>query len=125
LISKWNSKILTSFGIFGLFPLVVQIIGIWSLIDRSGYDIITLLSVIVVALANLIAVMSFFMMLRGFYCSSCVNFSCPVNTVEKSVVDYYLSKNEVMKKAWEDSGYKLGYALFLSGGRSGYTLTAG
>ncbi len=40
--------------------------------------------------------------------SACVNFSCLLNRVPKEVVDEYLMKNEVMRKAWEKAGYKIG-----------------
>jgi hypothetical protein len=43
-----------------------------------------------------------------YFCSKCVNFSCPLNHVPKSMVDEYLERNPVMKEAWEKSGYKLG-----------------
>lgn len=49
-----------------------------------------------------------FRILKTFYCSMCVNFSCPLNTVEKEVVDGYLSKNDVMREAWERAGYRHG-----------------
>jgi len=40
-------------------------------------------------------------------CSRCVNFSCPLNRVPKGVVDDYLRRNQVMREAWEASGYML------------------
>jgi hypothetical protein len=46
--------------------------------------------------------------LRKNNCSRCVNFSCPLNTVPKPLVDAYLERNPVMREAWEASGYKLG-----------------
>ena len=39
-------------------------------------------------------------------CSRCINFSCVFNHVPGYVVDLYLDKNPVMKKAWEEAGYK-------------------
>ncbi len=38
-------------------------------------------------------------------CSKCPNFSCPLNTVPKNIVDEYLRHNIVMRKAWEGQGY--------------------
>jgi hypothetical protein len=40
-------------------------------------------------------------------CTRCINFSCPLNSVPKSVVDQYLLKNPTMLKAWESKGYKI------------------
>lgn len=45
--------------------------------------------------------------MRSFICSRCINFSCPSNTVPKENKDMYLRKNDVMRKAWEESGYRL------------------
>ncbi|MBU0493984.1 MAG: hypothetical protein KKA73_30160 [Chloroflexi bacterium] len=46
--------------------------------------------------------------LRQTGCSRCINFSCPINTVPKPVVDAYLERNPEMRAAWEASGYRLG-----------------
>jgi hypothetical protein len=46
--------------------------------------------------------------LRKNVCTRCVNFSCPMNTVPKPLVDAYLSRNPAMRKAWEANGYRLG-----------------
>ncbi|GAJ03014.1 unnamed protein product, partial [marine sediment metagenome] len=43
--------------------------------------------------------------MRFLSCSKCPNFSCPLNTVPKNVVDDYLRHNTVMQKAWEEQGY--------------------
>jgi hypothetical protein len=40
-------------------------------------------------------------------CSKCPNFSCPLNSVSKGVVDEFLRRNSVMRKAWEDQGYTI------------------
>jgi hypothetical protein len=57
---------------------------------------------------TLLAIIVFLQIIKVYYCAKCVNFSCPLNTVEKRVVDEYLLKNDVMREAWEKSGYKLG-----------------
>jgi hypothetical protein len=49
----------------------------------------------------------FFWTLQKYTCSKCVNFSCLLNRVPKEVVDEYLKRNPVMKKAWEESGWKI------------------
>lgn len=60
------------------------------------------------AVAILASGLSFKSTLRRFFCSVCVNFSCPYNTVPKHTVDAYLRRNPVMRDAWERSGYGLG-----------------
>ena len=40
-------------------------------------------------------------------CAKCINFSCPLNRVPKEVVDDFLNRNPIMKKAWEKAGYRL------------------
>lgn len=40
-------------------------------------------------------------------CPRCVNLSCPLNRVPKKVVDAFLKRNPVMRKAWEKKGYQL------------------
>ncbi|MBD3255708.1 MAG: hypothetical protein GF383_11495 [Candidatus Lokiarchaeota archaeon] len=54
-----------------------------------------------------IGLLSFFAYLKIKVCSKCVNFSCPFNSVKKEIVDDFLKKNRVMKKAWEEEGYIL------------------
>ncbi|MCK4777040.1 MAG: hypothetical protein KAS39_01610, partial [Actinomycetia bacterium] len=58
------------------------------------------------AVFSLWGVILFFWTLQKYTCTKCVNFSCPLNRVEKEVVDQYLRKNPVMRKAWEENGWK-------------------
>jgi len=53
----------------------------------------------------------FFWTLRKYTCSKCVNFSCPLNQVPKEVIDEYLERNPVMRKAWEENGWQIGDAI--------------
>ena len=46
-------------------------------------------------------------LLRRNVCIRCINFSCPMNAVPKTLVDAYLRQNPVMRQAWEQSGYQL------------------
>lgn len=94
---------------FGAFPFITQIYGIWVLVDHfEAYDIIALLGLIGIALATLLAALTFFSSLIIHYCPKCVNFSCPLNRVPKSLINNYLERNPIMKAAWEQSGYKFG-----------------
>ena len=45
--------------------------------------------------------------LFGWLCLRCVNFSCPFNRVPKKVVDAFLREQPEMRKAWEEEGYVL------------------
>jgi len=49
----------------------------------------------------------FFWTLQKYSCSKCVNFSCLLNRVPKQIVDEYLKRNPVMRKAWEENGWKI------------------
>ena len=40
-------------------------------------------------------------------CTRCINFSCPMNSVPKILVDQYLLRNPVILSAWESTGYNL------------------
>lgn len=100
---------ITGFFIFGGFPLLSQAYGILFLaVHYKEYALVALLGLIGIAVATLLTAISFFSVLSIYYCPNCVNFSCPLNKVPKSMVDEYLERNPVMKEAWEKSGYKLG-----------------
>lgn len=46
--------------------------------------------------------------LQKYLCPKCINFSCTMNQVPKEVVDEYLKRNPVMRKAWEEHGWQIG-----------------
>lgn len=48
----------------------------------------------------------FLYVIRQGYCSRCINFSCPLNTVCTSMRDAYLARHPAMREAWEKSGYR-------------------
>ncbi|MGD8397729.1 MAG: hypothetical protein PVG11_02615, partial [Anaerolineae bacterium] len=56
------------------------------------------------ALVGLASVASGVVGVRRTACSRCINFSCPMNTVPKQIVDAYLARNPAMRAAWEASG---------------------
>jgi hypothetical protein len=92
--------------IFFIFPLTVLGYGIFYVSSHFAiYGLISLLGLIGVSFATLLSSISFVAVLKTFFCSQCVNFSCTFNTVPKQVVDAYLKRNPVMKEAWEKSGY--------------------
>lgn len=94
---------------FFALPFFSQVYGIWFLaVDYEEYGSIALLGLIGIAGATLLSYMTMIASLRIHYCPKCINFSCPLNTAPKSMVDEYLEQHPVMKDAWEKSGYKLG-----------------
>jgi len=48
------------------------------------------------------------LLLQYNVCSSCVNFSCPLNNVPAELVDAYLEINPAINKAWIENGYTPG-----------------
>ena len=94
--------------IFFVFPLAIQEYGIWFLsVHYAEYGLISLLGSVGIAVATLATSVSFVLTLRRFFCPKCINFSCPLNPVPKPVIDVYLKKNDVMRKAWEEAGWEI------------------
>lgn len=88
-----------------LFPVLIEAYGIWSLaVNYAEFGLIALLGMIALTLATIMAGLQFFYILIHDFCSKCVNFSCPLNRVPKSMADVYLDKNPVMKEAWAKRG---------------------
>lgn len=90
-----------------IIPALVSLLLIW-LVYSGRYDLVTLGFAIGTFIFMICSSAVFFQIMKTYYCSRCVNFSCPLNTVEKRIVDEYLSKNDVMREAWEKNGYRLG-----------------
>ncbi len=74
-----------------------------------GYPLIFLIigCQFIFLIISIIEILIFFSFLLVKRCGNCVNFSCPFNHVKKEYVDTFLKKNPVMRKAWEDKGYKI------------------
>jgi len=90
-----------------IYPAVASAAALWLTIS-GNHGIITLTAIAGVVILLACAIIAFYQVLRTFFCRMCVNFSCPFNTVEKRIVDEYLMNNDIMREAWEKSGYKLG-----------------
>jgi hypothetical protein len=84
-------QLLIGFIILVGYPLIFLIL--------SGQFILLIISVI--------EIFGFFSFLLLKRCGRCVNFSCPFNRVKKECVDTFLKKNPIMRKAWENKGYKV------------------
>jgi hypothetical protein len=67
-----------------------------------GYPLFSLISEIQLFLLiiYLITVAGFFMTLRTFLCSQCMNFACPLNTVKNEVRRDFFERNPEVAKAW-------------------------
>lgn len=59
------------------------------------------------ALIGVSAAISGVIMLSRSVCSRCIDFSCPMNTIPKELVDTYLRRNPQIRIAWESVGYRL------------------
>ncbi len=108
-MAPWEKTALKiCFSFYGLFPLAGQAYGAWFVAARySAFGLVALMGVIGIALGTLVTMMSFFWLLKNFYCAKCVNFSCPLNTVPKNAVDDFLRRSPGMRDAWEKAGYSL------------------
>ncbi len=93
--------------IFYIGPMGSTVAGVVHML-MSGERILSPIIMALAALALMTAFSStgFVISLRRNFCSKCVNFSCPLNKVDKPVVDQYLLKNDVMREAWIKSGYQ-------------------
>jgi hypothetical protein len=91
-----------------VIPVLVEAYGIWFITTHYGeYGLIALLGMVGITLASIMAGILWVLIMLYAFCSQCVNFSCPLNTVPKSMVDEYLRRNPVMRDAWVKSGYRL------------------
>jgi len=94
--------------IFFIFPLAITGYGLWTVATQyASFGLLPLLGLAGLSIGMLATSLSFVSTLKRFYCTQCVNFSCPLNSVSKPVVDAYLKRNPVMRQAWEASGYTL------------------
>jgi hypothetical protein len=103
-------RFMMSFGVVGMIFFILPVLflgsGIYSLsVSYAQTGLYPLFGLAALLFAGLLSSISFVSTLKTFYCSKCVNFSCPLNTVSKSIADAYLKRNPVMRKAWEAEGY--------------------
>ncbi len=81
---------LGGFTVIWGYPLVFLILGI-QLFLLAIYMLTTI---------------GFFLTLRNFLCSQCMNFACPLNCVDEAVRDLFFARNPVVSKAWGRTGDK-------------------
>ena len=108
-MNRLEKTVLLAFFISLLaIPVLVEAYGIWFIAaNYGGFGLVALLGMVGITLASLMAAVLWVLIMFYAFCSQCVNFSCPLNTVPKSIVDEYLKRNPVMRDAWVKSGYHL------------------
>jgi hypothetical protein len=78
---------LGGFALIWVYPLVFSVMGKqWFLL-------------IVYATATA----GFFITLKLFLCSQCMNFACPLNSVNQDIRQEFLKRNSAVAKGWEGS----------------------
>jgi hypothetical protein len=105
-------KFLMRFAVIGMIFFILPIAAFgygigYLVVNYETFGLLPLVGLSGIAFAMLLASVSFVAVVKTHFCTSCVNFSCPLNTVPKDLVDGYLAKNRVMREAWEKAGYKL------------------
>lgn len=103
-----KTSLLLCFGFLGGFPIFAQAYGIWFMVlNYESFSQAALLGMIWITVVSLFTAITFFFALNIYVCPKCINFSCPLNRVQKSEVDEYLSRNPVIREAWEKRGYTI------------------
>ena len=96
------------FAFMGLFPLISEIYGLcFVYLNNPNLTQFIYMGLIIFLILTIISYFIFISFFLITFCPRCINFSCYFNKVPKSVVDEYLKKNPVIRKAWEKNGYKL------------------
>lgn len=89
-------------------PIAVLGYDIWFIAQElDQYGFAALAAIVGLAAVTAASVVAAGAVMRQYVCRACVNFSCPFNCVPKANVDAYLIQNPVMRRAWEERGYRL------------------
>ncbi len=56
----------------------------------------------------LLSVAGFFMTLKLFFCTQCINLACPLNGVDPATRQEFFERNPAIKEAWEGSSKSVG-----------------
>ncbi len=108
-INKYEKAVTFNGFIFlGAFPIFSELFGIWFLYS-NGFNFLnhSFFGLILILISTTLTCTIFYALFLLLYCPRCVNFSCYFNKVPKLIVDEYLKKNPVIRKAWEKKGYKI------------------
>jgi hypothetical protein len=105
-ITKTEKLAMLTLGAFiDLFPLLA--IG-WGLLEffLNPHENIMIGTLLLILSIIFILIMVYFSkVLLGHACQKCPNFSCAMNKVSSDIINEFLNKNPVMKKAWEEAGW--------------------
>ncbi|NLO63596.1 MAG: hypothetical protein GX099_09265 [Clostridiaceae bacterium] len=110
-MNRLEKVLMIILAVFFLLPMPGVIWGynIWFFFENlSVYGQTLWISVIFLAVMTMFSLLAFAFVMVKYICALCINFSCPFNRVDKQFRDSYLKRNPVMRKAWEESGYRLG-----------------
>jgi hypothetical protein len=68
-----------------------------------GYPLLILIisKQLFLLIVYLITTGSFFLTLTSFLCSQCINFACPLNSVDEKTRSQFFDRNPSIAKAWE------------------------
>ena len=90
------------FLLIGIVPLVSQLYSIWFFLSNNpNASWIIIIGLIGVLLATILSLLMFFSLYLLTFCPRCINFSCQFNKAPKELINEYLKRNPVIKKAWE------------------------
>lgn len=81
----------------------IQLVVGFTIICGYPFPFLILGKQFVLLILTLSGLAIFWGTLLKFTCSKCINFSCFLNRVSKETVDEYLSRNPVIRKAWEET----------------------
>jgi hypothetical protein len=87
-------QLIIGFGILAsilIFPLIILVI--------NAYYLWTV--------PIIIGMLLFLYNVKKYHCIKCFNFSCPFNSLPKPIINEFLRRNPVMRKAWEESGWQM------------------
>ena len=108
-INKYEKAItFIGFVFLAAFPILSELFGIWFLYS-NGFNFFnqSFLVLIFILISTTLTCIIFYAAFLLLYCPRCINFSCYFNKVPKIIIDEYLKKNPVIRKAWEKNGYEL------------------
>ena len=110
-MNRLEKSLMVLLGVVFVFLIPAAIFGynIWFFsVNLAQYGKSALAAVIGLCVVTMGSLFAFSFVMVKYICALCINFSCPFNRVNKGRRDAYLRRNEVMKRAWEKSGYKIG-----------------
>ncbi|MFX0052890.1 MAG: hypothetical protein ACFE8U_16555, partial [Candidatus Hermodarchaeota archaeon] len=105
-ITKVERITMLSLGAFiDLFPLVGIVWGLFEFFMDPYDHFLIGIPIIILTIIFIFVMIYFTRTLLGHACQKCPNFSCAMNKTPSNIVEAFLDKNPVMKKAWQDSGW--------------------